>query len=465
MQKILTIDDEPSVRQSYQAILEGRFSVSAAATVDEGLAMIDAQYFDLILLDLMMPGRSGNDMLEILQERADDTPVVVVSGISSVETAVEAMRRGAREFVLKPFDVDQLFSTIERILSEDRRDRELSTLREEKAFRFDGLVGASPAFNNIVGHARKAALSDATVLVTGESGTGKDMMARAIHTAGRRSDGPFVHVSCCALPEQLVESELFGHVRGAFTGATDKRTGKVKVADGGTLFLDEIGEMPLATQAKFLQLLQDSRFTPVGSDKTIEADVRFVCATNRNLQEAVAAGTFRQDLYYRINVVHLEMPPLRQRREDIAPLVNHFMEKHRQRSASCVTSFAPDAMTALATYDWPGNIRELENIMQRLLVLHADEKVLRAEHVNPMTGATADPSAGSISDFDGLPLQDAIAQLERHLIERALERAGNVQSQAAELLGTTRRILKYKMDQLGIDSAPETGQDPRAEVG
>lgn len=461
MQTILAIDDERSVLESYNAILKGQFKMLNANSGPEGLALLEHNHADLVLLDLMMPGMSGTDVLTELAKRDERPPVVIVSGMNSVESAVKAMQHGAREYIIKPFDIDQLTRVVERIINEERRELELRALREAEAQSFEGLVGQSAAFREAVALARQAAASDATVLITGESGTGKDMLARAIHAAGPRAKEPFVHVSCCSLPEQLVESELFGHAKGAFTGALEKRTGKAQIAHGGSLFLDEIGEMPLPLQSKLLQVLQDSRFYPVGTDTPIDVDVRFICATNRNLSEGVKKGAFRQDLYYRINVVHIEMPPLRRRREDIGPLVHHFLMKHRKRFDTKVERISNEALGLMAGYDWPGNIREIENVMTRLMVLIRDEPVLSADHVARMLhNETRSGAPAGLDEFEGLPLQDAVARLERHLIERALERSANVQSRAAELLGTTRRILKYKMDQLGIAS---TGDDPANE--
>jgi DNA-binding NtrC family response regulator len=463
MQTILAIDDESSVLESYRVILGQDYHFVSAPNAKEGLAVLAETHADLILLDLMMPVMTGTEFLAALAGRDDPTPVVVVSGVSSVEPAIEAMRRGARDFLVKPFDVNELTLVVERVLADDRMTRELRVLREADASSFQAIVGESGAVKEVFALAKQAALADATVLITGESGTGKDMLARAIHSAGQRAANPFVHVSCCALPDQLVESELFGHERGAFTGALEKRDGKVQVADGGTLFLDEIGEMPMATQSKILQMLQDSCFYPVGSHKSIEVDVRFICATNRILPEEVKKGAFRQDLYYRINVVHIEMPPLRGRREDIPILANHFLAKHSLRLNAQARALSHDALTTLAAYDWPGNIRELENVMQRVLVVHSQEETVTAEHVAPITaGASASPQG--FGELDGLPLQEAVGRLERHLIQRALARTNQVQSKAAEMLGTTRRILKYKMDQLAIPQEASVDETAKREA-
>jgi transcriptional regulator with PAS, ATPase and Fis domain len=337
----------------------------------------------------------------------------------------------------------------------------LSALREAGSRGFGAIIGESPALLQTLNLVRQAAKVDSTVLITGESGTGKDLVARAIHSGGKRAEEAFVAVSCCAIPEQLVESELYGHERGAFTGATERRVGKMQIADRGTLFLDEIGEMPLDAQAKLLRVLQDGRFYPVGSSKVIEVDTRFVCATNRNLSDAITQGRFREDLFYRINVIPIEMPPLRKRREDIPLLVKSFIAKHAPRVNAHTRAFSPKAMAQLASYHWPGNIRELENTIERILVYHGHHEIIAPDHLAGILPGSAAEEFGTLTDFEGLPLDEATGRLERRLILRALERTNQVQSRAADLLGTTRRILKYKMTQLGIET-PVDDEEPQS---
>jgi len=459
MQTILAIDDENSVRESYRMILSDQYRLIVAENGLKGLEVLDAKHVDLILLDLTMPGLSGLDILARLGERGETVPVIVVTGSNSVDTAVKAMKHGAREFVIKPFDVEDLLHLVNRTMEELREKQELRLLRAEGFTGFENIIGDAPALVETLSKAHQAMQVDSTVLVTGETGTGKDVMARAIHHGSSRKEKSFVAISCCAIPDSLVESELFGHVRGAFTGATDNRIGKMQVADGGTLFLDEIGEMPLEAQAKLLRVLQDSTFYPVGGTKEIEVDVRFICATNRHFAQAIADGLFREDLYYRINVLPIFMPPLRKRREDIPKLVAHFVAKHGPRVNAKTREIAPRAMARLMAYTWPGNVRELENTIERILVCHRDQALLRPEHLDGMLPGHQAPgreqAAGLFDDYDGLPLQEATNRLERHLIRKALEDANGIQSQAAERLGTTRRILKYKMDQLGLQPPAE----------
>ncbi len=455
MKTVLAVDDELSVREAYRLILSDRYRVLLAEDGPKALSVLKENHVDLILLDMVMPNMGGLEVLDEIAKADCLVPIIVVTAIKSVSTAVNAIKHGAREYIIKPFDVDEILLMVEKTLAEHQREHELTMRRKADASGFDAIVGESSALSQTIALARRAAQVDSTVLITGESGTGKDLIARAIHSAGQRAKNPFVAVSCCAIPDQLVESELFGHERGAFTGATEKRIGKMQVADRGTLFLDEIGEMPLEAQAKLLRVLQGGQFYPVGSTKIIEVDIRFICATNRNLKDAVSQGIFREDLYYRVNVLQIDMPPLRGRREDIPLLVSHFVAKHRSRVNARVKRFAPDAMARMSSYDWPGNIRELENMVERILVMNSHEEEVRKEHiVNILTTA----GHGDVSQFDeleGLPLEEATRRLERRLILRALEQSDYVQSRAAELLGTTRRILKYKMDQLNIEAPSE----------
>lgn len=458
MKTILVVDDEASVRQSYRLVLSDQYRVLLAENGKAGLANLDKHHVDLILLDLIMPEMTGIEFMDRLAARGDMTPVVVVTATNSVSSAVNAMKRGAREYVIKPFDIEELLLLVERVLSEQQEKRELQALREAGCPSTDALVGDSPAFVDALQMARQAMEVDSTVLITGESGTGKDMLARAVHFGGSRAKKAFVAISCCAIPSQLFESELFGHEKGAFTSASERRIGKMQVADHGTLFLDEIGEMPLEAQAKLLRVLQDGCFYSLGSNKLIEVDVRIVCATNRVLPEAVAKGAFRQDLFYRINVLPIEMPPLRRRREDIPRLVSHFIAKHGPRINSHVEGFDTEAMAMLLAYSWPGNVREMENTIERILVCHRDRVIITPDCLRGILTPVAPESGNSLSEFEGLPIEEAVNRLERHLILRALERSNMVQSRAAEILGTTRRILKYKMDQLNIE-APRTAED------
>ena len=433
-------------------MLSEQYRVLLAEDGRTALESIDRNHVDLIILDLIMPAMDGIQFLDELARRGEDIPVVVVTATNCVKTAVAAMKRGAREYVIKPFDVDEVLLTVARILAEQHEKIELSALRDAGRTGFEALVGEAPAFVEALDMARRAMQVDSTVLITGESGTGKDLLAHAIHSGSARAKQAFVPISCCAIPQQLVESELFGHERGAFTGATERRLGKVQVADRGTLFLDEIGEMPLEAQTKLLRVLQDGCFYAVGSTKVIEVDLRVICATNRNVPDAIAKGLFREDLYYRINVLPIDMPPLRKRREDIPKLVSHFLAKHAPRVNAQIRELDAKAKAMLLGYSWPGNVRELENTIERILVCHRTKTTITADCLRGILPSAAPQEASSLAEFEGLPLDEAVTRLERYLITRALERGNYIQSRAAELLGTTRRILKYKMDQLGVDA-------------
>jgi len=457
MHTILAIDDEASVRESYRIILAGQYNLLLAEDAAAALKILDDTHVDLMLLDLMMPNMSGLEFLSELDRRGETIPAIVVTALNSVASAVDAMKRHAHDYLIKPFNVDEIRECIAKVLHEEQSKQELVLLRKAGKIGFEEIIGSSPAIMATIAKARQAVRVDSTVLITGESGTGKDLIARAIHSGGPRQTKPFVHLCCCAIPAPLVESELFGHEKGAFTGAEQKQIGKMQVADQGTLFLDEIGEMPLQAQTKLLRVIQERSFYPVGSTKVVNVDIRFICATNRDLESATAENLFRQDLYYRINVVPIHLPPLRSRREDIPELVAHFLALHAPRVNARTQNVAPKAMAILASYPWPGNVRELQNTIERLLVHHGQETFVRPEHLHDILPDAAQHQTSPIAEYEGLPLEEATLRLERHLITRALERANHVQSHAATLLGTTRRVLKYKMDQLDIPAEPATG--------
>jgi DNA-binding NtrC family response regulator len=456
MQTLLIIDDEESVRHSIRMIFTGRYRVLAAATIDDALQILQEDQVHLVLLDLMLSGSSGFEVLRHFNEQGTLLPVVVVTANSSVESAVEAMKYGARDYVVKPFDVEQLRAIVQRLLSIRPVQPELRLLGTEHPAAFEHLIGNAPPFLLALNRARQAMRVGSTVLITGESGTGKDLLAQAIHNGSDRAAGPFVPIACCAIPESLVEAELFGHVKGAYTGATDDHIGKVRAAHGGTLFLDEIGDMPMEGQAKLLRVLQEGRFYPVGGTDLVSASLRVICATNRNLRSSIDQGRFREDLFYRINVFPIEMPPLRRRREDIPMLVTHFLQKHALHNHGAGMAVSPRAMSRLMAYDWPGNVRELENLVSRLLAAWPDITIVRTQHLEEMFYPESAPRQVGLHELEGMTLPEATEHIERHLIERALVAADGVQSRAAEILGTTRRILKYKMDQLGLGGSDDS---------
>jgi two-component system NtrC family response regulator len=446
---ILVVDDEKAQRENLAEFLTGQgHEVLQADAAEAALALVGGRPVDLILTDLRMPGASGVDLLKQSRTVRPDIAVVVMTAFGTIDTAVEAMRHGASDFLTKPIDLDQLELVIARALKMRTLERENLRLRRrlEEATGSSRLVGASGSLGQVLSRAERAAATDATVLILGESGTGKELLARSIHDLSARADGPFVAVNCAALPENLLESELFGHTRGAFTGADSDRLGRVQAAAKGTLFLDEIGDVPLSVQVKLLRFLQDHTFQPVGSDKTWRADVRVVTATHRDLVGRVKSEEFREDLYFRLNVVNLELPPLRERREDIPALTAHFLEKYAGRYQRKVRAFSADAMAALMSHDYPGNVRELENIVEQSVVMALDDVVHQADLPGYLGGAAAagGPLMVSPDQVNG-DLPGLLEALEKRIVHDTLARFEGNQSSAARHLGLTESGLRYKL--------------------
>ncbi|MEB2345163.1 MAG: sigma-54 dependent transcriptional regulator [Deltaproteobacteria bacterium] len=452
MGRVLVVDDERGVQESLRLLLKEEHEVATAGSVEEGLRALDAGGVDVILLDLVMPGRSGLDMLRELAERGDSPPVVVVSATRAVAAAVEAMKLGAADFVTKPFEVEALRIKVRQILEHRALEQEVVRLRDEVAgrARLGRLIGRSEAMRLVYRSIERLAESRSNVLISGESGTGKELVARAVHELGPRREAPFVVVNCAAIPDTLLESELFGHEKGAFTDARERRIGRFEAAHGGTLFLDEIGELPLAVQAKLLRALQDRTIDRVGSTQPIPVDVRVVAATNRDLEQEVAAGRFRSDLYYRIHVVPIVLPPLRERREDIRLLAETFLARVRADAGRGPARIAPAALAALERHAWPGNVRELENAIERAVALADGEALGFADLPQEIQQAARGDVLREEVRAGRLDLPAAVARFETELIREALTRTGGNQTRAAELLGLTRRVLKLKMDAYAI---------------
>jgi len=456
MARVLVVDDEPGVRESLRMVLRDECELSLAGSVDEALAILRDDAPDLVLLDLVMPGRSGFELLALLGTRPGAPTVVVLTGTTAVATAVEAMKQGAADYVTKPFEVDALRIKVRQLLERRALEQEVRELRAaaESRDRLGGLLGRSEAMQEVFRTIRRVAASRATVLIRGESGTGKELAARAIHELGPRAAGPFVAVNCAGIPDALIESELFGHERGAFTDARERRIGRFEAASGGTLFLDEIGELAAPVQAKLLRALQERAIDRVGGSSPVEVDVRVVAATHRDLEKEVDAGTFRPDLYYRIHVVPLELPPLRERREDIRPLALHFLERARSEAGRGPSRIAPRAIAALERFPWPGNVRELANAIERAVAL-SERDVLELEDLPPgivRAGRAEELREGLRSGEIGI--EDAAADFEREILQETLERCGWNQTRAAEQLRITRRSLKLKMDRHGLSPPP-----------
>ncbi len=466
--KVLVVDDEPSLREMISILLrrEG-LDVTAAPGFARARELItgSAAPFALVLTDLVMPDGSGLDLLTAAKERNPATEVIVMTAHSTVDAALDAMKRGAYDFVAKPFQSAELRLLVGRAVEKSAIVRENVRLRAMLAVERpeDPLeqLGKSPAMRAIVDLIRRVAASRTTVLITGESGTGKERIARALHATSDRADKPFLVVNCGALPENLMESELFGHEKGAFTGAAGRHLGLFREADGGTLLLDEIGELPPALQVKLLRVLQERKVRPVGASQELPVDVRLVAATNRDVEKDVAAGRFRNDLYYRLNIIRLEVPPLRQRAEDIPWLAEAFVQRFAIEHGKSIRGLAPDALRALLAHDFPGNVRELENAMERAVALSQGPTIGLGDLPPAVAGSVAAPATALLALPDGgCDLDRVVAEAERRLILQALERTAGVRTQAAKLLGVTFRSLRYRLGKLGIDAAEsETDED------
>jgi DNA-binding NtrC family response regulator len=457
--RVLIVDDEPGVRESLRLILKERAVTTLADSGEAALAYVERHPFDVVLLDILMPGLDGLEVLERLRARPTAPQVIMLTATKTVKTAVRAMRLGAFDYVTKPFDVDELLIIVERALQSSALLQEVSALRTEvgQRYSFDNVIGRSPGMQAVLDTVARVAPLRTTVLLTGESGTGKEVIAKAVHYNSPRAGGPLVAINCAAIPENLLESELFGHERGAFTDAHARKVGHFESAHRGTIFLDEIGEMNPGTQAKLLRVLETGTFTRVGGSQPVTVDVRVVAATNRDLDKSMQDGSFRPDLYFRLNVVAIHLPPLRDRREDLPLLIRHFLLNKSKELGVPEKRFSRQAVDVLLRHRWPGNVRELENIVERALALslgseltlddlppHLAAATANAEPVRAALSAAASGSAASLAD--------AVDRLEHLLITEALVKAEHNQTRAAEILGTTRRILKYKMDKLGIQS-------------
>jgi DNA-binding NtrC family response regulator len=445
---ILVVEDEEKLRRVVELQLKtAGFDVEQAGSAEEAMRLADRA--DVILTDLRLPGVSGLEMLANLRRQDSHTPVIVMTAFGSIETAVEAMKAGAVDFLPKPFSLDHLMTVVNKALELRTLRDENRQLREElsQRYEFDNMVGHSSAMREIFGTIERVAPTRATVLLCGESGVGKDLIARAIHHHSPRADRPFVKINCTALPENLMESELFGYEKGAFTGANTSKLGKFEQADTGTVFLDEIGDVPATVQVKLLRILQEREFERLGSNKVKHIDVRVLAATNVDLRAALEQGTFREDLYYRLNVLPINIPPLRERKEDIPYLAGHFVKKLGKDLGSPVESISDAAMQRLLDYHWPGNVRELENVLERSMVL-ANGRILEAGDVKLDTA----PAARFTVADNFLPEGTTLDQYEQSIIREALRRANGNKSQAARMLGLTRNALRYRLSQMGMES-------------
>jgi DNA-binding NtrC family response regulator len=455
---ILAIDDEAAVRQGLKEILESEgHRVIPAADAETGLALLQDQVFDLVLTDLALPGLGGMDVLTYLVKEQPQCPCIIITGFGTIGNAVAAMRQGAYDYLSKPTDPTELRLVVARALEHRRLKRENVQLKKQlhRRYGFANMVGMSEAMIRVFDFIRKVADTDSTVLLLGESGTGKELIAHALHCNSARREGPLIPVNCAAIPEELLESELFGHERGAFTHAVRTRIGRFEQADGGTIFLDEISEMSPGLQVKILRVLQDRSFERIGGIKTIRVDIRVIAATNRNLEDLVRQHKFREDLFYRLNVIPIRVPPLRERTGDIPLLALHFLGEFSRKQKSPPKRLSPAALDLLCRYPWPGNVRELENLVERLVILTEGELIDAADlpekiHLHHYQAAAAPPDL----PFQGIHLPAAVQAFERGLILQALGRTHWVKSRAAALLNLNRTTLLEKMKKHAIPPAP-----------
>ena len=451
--KILVIDDEKNIREGLQMALEDEgYEVLTAEDGTDGLHKALSEAIDLVITDLRMPGVGGQEILRRVSSETPGVPVIVLTGHGTVETAVEAMRMGAYDFLTKPLDLDRLSLLVKRALQNRElvlQHRELvEQLQSDKIF--EHIIGKSAAMEHVFEMIKKVAPSRASVLITGESGVGKELIASAIHNLSPRKNNSYIKVHCAALSESLLESELFGHEKGAYTGAVSQKRGRFELADGGTIFLDEIGEINQSLQIKILRVLQEKQFERVGGEKSITVDTRIITATNRDLEKEVAAGTFRSDLYYRLNVVHIHVPPLRERKEDIPLLIAAFIKEFTEENAKKITAIEPKARAALYAYDWPGNIRQLRNCLESAVVMSSDDTIRLSDLPEPVREAEQN---SSIRIQIGTPLAEA----ERHIIMETLAAYNGNKSKTADILGIGRKTLHRKLDEFAAHATDAAG--------
>ncbi|UCF31864.1 MAG: sigma-54-dependent Fis family transcriptional regulator [bacterium] len=448
-EKILIVDDEPGMRSLLTRVMEKEgYSAAAVSAGEEAMGLLEAEDWQLVIADIDMPGMDGIELLKRIRSERADTPVIMITAYATVETAVEAMKLGALDYITKPFQVDELKIVVGKVFERQRLISEKRILLDEIRNRYDtrGIVGVSRRMKDVMDLALSVAPSRASVLLEGESGTGKELVARAIHDNSERCDRPFVVVNCGALAEGVLESELFGHERGAFSGAIATRKGRFELADRGTLFIDEVGELNLTAQVKLLRFLQEHEFERVGGTRVLKSDARIIAATNRDLKAMVREGKFREDLFYRLNVVHIRIPPLRDRMEDVEPLADFFLDKYASQMNKKLRGIAREVVVALRAYEWEGNVRELENVIERAVVLCKSDTVTLRDLPEELRGEGGEEY---LSDGDRT-LTEIVESFERQILVRALEKNRGSQTKTAGELGIKRTTLRYKMDKYGM---------------
>ena len=448
--KILVADDEPSHRQMIEAVLAAEgYEVTQAEDGQAAISAIEDRFYDLVIMDIRMPNVDGIQALQKIKQISPDIPVIIMTAYASVGTAVDALKSSAYDYLIKPLDIEELKILVAKALHHHQLEQENIYLKERLNDRFDfsNIIGHSPAMKKLFETMALVAPSEATVIIVGESGTGKELIANAIHQNSPRKDRPFIKVNCAALPETLLESELFGHEKGAFTGAIARKQGRFQLAHKSSIFLDEIAEMAPATQAKILRVLQEREFEPVGSTQTIKVDTRVIAATNKNLEEEIREGRFREDLYYRLNVVTVDVPPLHLRREDIPILADFFLKPYAEKNRRLIKGFTPRATDLLMRYDWPGNVRELENIIERAVIMARGEMITPLEFPIDLQNLDEELKESRIDLTPGRSLKE----VEKVMILRTLEEAGGNRTHAARILGISRRTLQLKLKEYGIN--------------
>jgi len=464
--RLLIVDDEQGMRDFLSIMLKKEgYAVSLADSAERASEFVDRGDFDLIISDIAMPGQSGLEVLRRAKEANPDTPVIMITAYASTESAVEALKLGAYDYIIKPFDVDELKIVVRNALEKSRLEHENLLLKRELKEKCgtDDLVGNSPCMQEMMGVVERIAPTNSTVLICGEAGTGKELLARAIHARSNRSDRPFVSINCGAMPSELLESELFGHTRGSFTGAVAAKKGLFEAGNGGTVFLDEIGDTSPAMQVKLLRVLQERRIRRVGGTGETEVDVRVLAATNQDLEEMVRAKRFREDLYYRINVIQIKMPALREKRQDIPMLVDHFLAKYGRIMGKRIRGTTENAMRYLTEHDWPGNVRELENVIERAMALETGEMITEESLSREVRdGGKVSRDTPIELGEQGIDLERQLEGLREHLMVEALERANGVQTRAAELLGMSFRSFRYFAKKYKLI---EGRREPRANFG
>jgi two-component system response regulator PilR (NtrC family) len=447
--KILIVEDEKSMREVLKILLEGEnFVVTTASDGIAGLSAIDGDIFDLVITDMKMPKADGFEILKKTKEVSPDTIVIMITAFGTKETAIEAMKLGAYDYISKPFNIDEIRLIVRKALEKKRLKEELSLLRQkvETTYALENIIGKSPKMQELFRLIPKIAQSNSNVLITGESGSGKELVAAALHNLSHRREKNFVTINCAAFPEGLLESEIFGHMKGAFTGAMFNKQGLFEIADGGSVLLDEIAEMPTSLQAKLLRVLENGTFRRVGGTNDIKVDVRVISATNKDLKEEIAAGRFREDLYYRLNVVPLDIPPLRERKEDIPLLIDHFLRK----TADSPKKFTHEAMKLLIDYTWKGNVRELENVIERVSLLTERDEMTPNDLPPEITGYRGDMRSVPDLTGEGVDLDQIVGDIEKNYLLNALEKAGGVKTEAAKMLRLSFRSFRHRLHKYGI---------------